>query len=163
MDSISHYRIKQKLGSGGMGDVYLAEDTKLRRDVALKVMPGDVSTDTQRRSRFLQEAHAAASLNHPNISTIYEVGDSDGTIFIAMEYIEGETLKARLARGPMDLHLALHIGKQVADALAESHQHGIIHRDIKPQNIVVSRTGDRPQAPVHRRKCGGDNVGHPHS
>src|SRR5687768_2244244 len=98
-DAIAHYRIKQKLGSGGMGEVYLAEDTKLRRNVALKVMPADVSTDPQRRSRFLLEAHAAASLNHPNVSTIYEVGESEGTIFIAMEHIEGKTLaQARESR-----------------------------------------------------------------
>ncbi len=88
-DVIGHYRIKQKLGSGGMGDVYLAEDTTLHRDVALKVMPPDVSGDSKRRARFLQEAHAAASLNHPNVCTIHEVGESDGTIFIAMEHIEG--------------------------------------------------------------------------
>lgn len=140
-DAIGHYRIKQKLGSGGMGEVYLAEDTKLHRDVALKVMPLDVADDPQRRSRFLQEAHAASSLNHPNVSTIYEVGESDGTIFIAMEYIDGRTLSQVRESRTIEIDEVLDIALQVSDALDEAHARGIVHRDIKSANIMLTARG----------------------
>ncbi|MFN2443171.1 MAG: protein kinase [Thermoanaerobaculia bacterium] len=140
-DDIGHYRIKQKLGSGGMGDVYLAEDRKLRRSVALKVMPTSVADDPQRRLRFLHEARAASVLSHPNVSTIYEVGEADGTIFIAMELIEGKTLSQLREGGTCEVDEVIDIAIQAADALDEAHSRGIVHRDIKSANIMVTRRG----------------------
>jgi eukaryotic-like serine/threonine-protein kinase len=139
--TISHYRIVQKLGAGGMGEVYLAEDTRLDRQVAIKFLPPESMADEQARSRLLQEAKAAAKLDHPNICSIYEVGEEDGRSFIAMQYVEGETLAARIERKPLELRDALHVAVQVADALADAHARGIIHRDIKPQNIMITPRG----------------------
>ena len=137
--TISHYRIVEKLGSGGMGEVYLAEDKQLGRKVAIKFLPAEVATDERARQRLLREAKTAATLDHPNICAIYEVGQEGGYSFIVLQYIEGETLAARLKRQLPDLREALAIAAQVADALAEAHARGIIHRDIKPENIMLTR------------------------
>jgi eukaryotic-like serine/threonine-protein kinase len=139
--SVGRYLIESPLGSGGMGDVYLAQDTGLHRRVALKLLPGAIAADDTARKRLLREAQAAAGLDHPNICTIYEVGDANGHSYIAMQYIDGETLAERLKRGPLDLPSAIALGRQVAEALAEAHRLGIVHRDIKPQNIMLTRSG----------------------
>jgi serine/threonine protein kinase len=139
--SVGRYVIESPLGSGGMGDVYLAQDTGLHRRVALKLLPGAIAADDTARKRLVREAQAAAGLDHPNICTIYEVGEADGHSYIAMQYIEGETLAERLKRGPLDLPSSIALARQVAEALAEAHRLGIVHRDIKPQNIMLTRSG----------------------
>jgi tetratricopeptide (TPR) repeat protein/tRNA A-37 threonylcarbamoyl transferase component Bud32 len=136
------YRMLEELGRGGMGVVYKAEDMKLQRHVALKLLPPDLTRDSQAKQRFILEARAASALDHPNICTIHEIDETpDGRMFIAMTYYEGETLKARIDRGPMEIEEALDLAIQVADGLAEAHGKGIIHRDIKPSNIVVTPKG----------------------
>src|SRR5437667_8793178 len=138
---IAHYRIIDKLGAGGMGEVYLAEDTKLNRKVAIKFLPESLVADEQARKRLLREARAAARLDHPNICAIHEVSEEDGRSFIVMQYIEGETLDLIMKRKPLDLSESLSFATQVADALAEAHAHDIIHRDIKPSNIIIAARG----------------------
>ena len=140
-EPISHYRILKKLGAGGMGEVYLAEDTLLNRKVAIKFLPEDSIADPQAKKRLIREAQAAAMLDHPNICPIHEVGEEDGRSFIVMQYVEGETLADLIRRRPLDLRQFLAIAVQIADALAEAHSHQIIHRDIKPQNIMLTRRG----------------------
>src|ERR1051325_11246144 len=138
---ISHYRILEKLGAGGMGEVYLAEDTKLGRRVALKILGEEFTTTRDRVNRFEQEACAASALNHPNILTIHEVGSDDGKHFMATEYIDGTTLRRTISGATMQVPQILDIAVQVASALEEAHAAGIIHRDIKPDNIMVRRNG----------------------
>jgi serine/threonine protein kinase/Tfp pilus assembly protein PilF len=138
---ISHYRIIEKLGRGGMGEIYLAEDKQLGRKVAIKFLPAEVATNENARQRLLREAQTAATLDHPNICAIYEVGQEGGYSFIVLQYIEGETLAARLKRQLPELREALAIAAQVADALNEAHARGIIHRDIKPENIMLTTRG----------------------
>jgi len=141
--TISHYKILEKLGGGGMGVVYKAEDTKLRRLVALKFLPPDLSRDEDAEARFIQEAQAASALDHPNICTIYEIDeDNDRRIFICMAYYEGETLEKQMARSKLQVAEAIDIAMQTARGLERAHEAGITHRDIKPSNLIITPRGE---------------------
>ena len=139
--TISHYKILKKLGEGGMGVVYKAEDTKLKRTVALKFLPPELTRDKEAKERFIQEAQAAAALDHPNICTVHEINEAEGQTFIAMAYIKGESLKEKIASGRVNIDEALDITIQVAEGLREAHEKGIIHRDIKPSNVMLTEKG----------------------
>jgi serine/threonine protein kinase/Tfp pilus assembly protein PilF len=139
--TVSHYRILEKLGEGGMGVVYKAEDTRLKRIVALKFLPAELTRESEAKERFIQEAQAASALNHPNICVIYEIDEVGDQSFITMEYVEGESLEARIRKGPLNLGEAVGIATQVAGGLAKAHSKGIVHRDVKPANIIVTNDG----------------------
>src|SRR6266513_2454322 len=139
VQSIAHYRIVEPIGAGGMGAVYKAYDTKLHRTVALKLLPSEYVSQEDRRRRFFQEARAASALNHPHILTIYEVGEDDSGPYIAMEYVEGETLRQKIKNNGLQLRETLDIAIQIAAGLARAHELGIIHRDLKPENLMLSR------------------------
>ena len=139
--TISHYRVTAKLGAGGMGEVYLAHDERLDRDVALKVLPAKTLADEAARKRFRKEALALSRLNHPNIATVHDFDTQDGVDFLVMEYVAGETLSEKLSNGPLPEEEATKLGRQVADALEEAHEHGVIHRDLKPGNVMVTPKG----------------------
>jgi eukaryotic-like serine/threonine-protein kinase len=139
--SISHYRIVQPIGAGGMGEVYLAEDTRLDRKVALKILPAEMAIDRDRMKRFIREAKAASAIDHPGIVHVYEINESDGIHFIAMQYIEGQTLKSVLNGKPLSIQEFLNYALPLTDAISEAHNRGITHRDLKPANVMISNKG----------------------
>src|ERR1700676_4942948 len=139
--TLSHYRILSKIGAGGMGEVYLAQDTTLDRRVALKILPADLAANHDRMRRFVQEAQAAAALNHPNIAHIYEIGEADGVNFIAMEFIDGVTLREKIHRERTELTKLLRFLQHAAEGLVKAHAAGIVHRDLKPDNVMITREG----------------------
>src|SRR5512135_1512907 len=139
--TLGHYRVTERIGAGGMGVVYKARDLHLDRFVALKILPSEKVADAERKRRFVQEAKAASALNHPNIVHVYDIDQSDGTDFIAMEYVEGKTLDQRIGHRGLRLNDALKCAVQIADALAKAHSAGIVHRDLKPTNIMVNENG----------------------
>ena len=139
--TIAHYRILDKIGAGGMGEVYRATDTKLGRDVAIKILPEEFSRDPERVVRFQREAEVLASLNHPNIAAIYDLEEAEGIRFLVLELVEGETLAERIQRGPIRIEEALEIGKQICEALEAAHEKGIVHRDLKPANVKIAPDG----------------------
>src|ERR1044071_9591497 len=140
-ETISHYRITRKLGAGGMGEVYLAEDLRLGRRVALKFLPASYQYDPDRRARFLKEARAASALRSPYIAAIYDIGEQDGQMFLVMEYVEGELLATRIERSRPAPREAVEIAEQIADALDEAHSLGIVHRDVKSANLILTPRG----------------------
>src|SRR5438552_9733310 len=139
--AISHYRIVSKIGAGGMGEVYLAQDTKLDRKVALKILPADVASNRDRMERFVREAKSAAALSHPNIAQIFEIGENAGTHYIAMEFIDGQTLREKIHQEGTPLRKLLRFLQHAAEGLAKAHAAGIVHRDLKPDNIMITREG----------------------
>src|SRR2546421_2921512 len=138
---LGRYEIRSKIGAGGMGEVYLAQDTKLDRKVALKILPAELAGNSDRMRRFVQEAKAAAALNHPHIAHVYEIGESDGVHFIAMEFIDGQTLREKIHRERSELRKLLRYLQHAAEGLAKAHAAGIVHRDLKPDNIMITRDG----------------------
>src|SRR5438105_3185020 len=138
---LGRYEIGSKIGAGGMGEVYLAEDTQLHRKVAVKILPAEVASDQDRMRRFVQEAQAAAALNHPNVAHIYEIGEHEGMHFIAMEYVDGLTLRKEIYRERTELRKLLRYLQQVAEGLAKAHAAGVVHRDLKPENVMITADG----------------------
>ena len=141
-ETLGHYRILDRIGAGGVGEVYRARDTRLGRTVAIKVLIAEVAGDPDRRARFLQDARAASALSHPNIATLYEIGEDQDQLFLVFEYVPGETLTSVIAGRPLNPRRALDLAVQIADALADAHAEGIVHRDIKPDNIIVTPKGN---------------------
>jgi len=140
--SLAQYRITAAIGAGGMGEVYRATDAKLGREVAIKVLPAATASDPERRQRFEQEARSASALNHPNILTVYDIGETEGTTYIAMELVDGKTLRELMASGePLPIKRLLEIAVQTAEGLAKAHAAGIVHRDLKPENLMISKDG----------------------
>ena len=139
--TLSHYKVIEKIGQGGMGEVYRAEDTNLSREVAIKVLPEQFTKDPQRLARFEREAKLLASLNHPNIAAIYGFEEADDVRFLAMELVPGETLQERVAKGPLPVEEALEICRQIAEGMEAAHEKGVIHRDLKPGNIMLTSAG----------------------
>ena len=135
------YEVLTPLGAGGMGEVYRVRDPRLSREVALKVLPSDLASDAGRLKRFEKEARAASALNHPNIVTIYEIGSADSVSYIAMELVEGKTLRELLFAGPLPIKRVLQLSAQIADGLSRAHEAGIVHRDLKPENVMVTKDG----------------------
>ena len=135
------YEIVAALGTGGMGEVYEATDTRLDRTVALKILPDTLAADPQFRERFDREARTISQLDHPHICALYDVGEQDGTSYLVMQYLEGETLESRLKKGPLPIADALRLAIQIADALSSAHRHGIVHRDLKPGNVMLTKAG----------------------
>src|SRR5450631_3500399 len=138
---VGPYEVISPAGAGGMGEVYRARDTRLDRTVAIKILPAHLSDNPEARQRFDREARAISSLNHPNICTLYDVGHQDGMDYIVMEFLEGETLAARLAKGPLPTEQLLRFSMEIADALDKAHRQGIVHRDLKPGNVMLTKTG----------------------
>src|SRR3989440_13003755 len=138
---LGRYEIRSKIGEGGMGEVYLAQDTELNRKVALKILPAELAVNQDRMRRFVQEAKAAAALNHPNVAHVYEIGERDGLNFISMEYVEGKTLREKIHYERTELRKLIKYLQQVAGGLAKAHAAGIVHRDLKPDNIMITRDG----------------------
>ena len=138
---LGSYEIVSPLGAGGMGEVYRARDARLGREIAIKVLPGELASDPDRRQRFEGEARAASALNHPNILTIYDIGSVNGTLYIAMELVEGRTIRELIAGEPLSSKRLLDLSVQIADGLAKAHAAGIVHRDLKPENLMVSKDG----------------------
>jgi serine/threonine protein kinase len=139
--TVSHYKILEKLGEGGMGAVYLAEDTKLKRQVALKFLPPELTQDETRKQRFIQEARAAAAIEHPHIAAIHDIDEADGRIFIAMENVQGESLREAIQGKHLGLRKSLELAVQIAEGLSAAHEKGVVHRDLKPENVLVSEKG----------------------
>ena len=137
--ALSHYRIIYKIGAGGMGEVYKAHDSRLDREVAIKMLPSDFSADEDRLRRFEQEAKATSALNHPNILTVYDIGEHDGSPFIVAELLEGEELRERLDEGPIPLRKVTEYAQQIVSGLTAAHEKGIVHRDLKPENLFITR------------------------
>ncbi|MGZ8797399.1 MAG: serine/threonine-protein kinase, partial [Thermoanaerobaculia bacterium] len=141
ISTVGHYRILSPLGAGGMGEVYLATDTRLNRNVAIKVLPASSAADDEAQRRMLREARMVATIDHPNVCTIYDIGEDAQRPYIVMQYIQGETLSERMRRGRLDLAETIGIARQITLALAEAHSRGVVHRDIKPGNIMISSAG----------------------
>lgn len=141
-ETLGHYKILDRIGAGGMGEVYRARDTRLGRTVAIKVLTADVTGDSDRRARFLEAARASSALSHPNIATLYEIGEDQDQLFLVVEYVPGETLKSVIAGRPLNPRRAIDLAVQIADALADAHAEGIVHRDIQPDNIIVTPKGN---------------------
>src|SRR5262245_56733013 len=135
------YEIVSALGAGGMGEVYRARDTRLERSVAIKILPSHLSSNTERKQRFEREARAISRLSHPHICALYDIGHQNGTDYLVMEFLEGNTLLDRLRKGALTTELVVRYGVQIADALDKAHRHGIVHRDLKPGNIILTSTG----------------------
>ena len=161
--TISHYRILNRLGRGGMGEVYRAQDARLNREVAIKTLSLDLVSQPDAISRFEKEARAACALNHPNIVTIYDLGQANGMHYIVMELVEGETIREMLASGPIPFRKAVAIAAQIADALAKAHEIGVVHRDLKPENLMVSGDGYGQGSGFRSGKTAGRSEGPPDS
>src|SRR5216683_7201309 len=140
-DQIAHYRIVSKIGAGGMGEVYRARDTRLNREVAIKLLPASVANDADRLRRFEQESRATSALNHPNILTIYDIGTHEGSPYIVAELLEGEELRERLDQGQIPVRKGIEYAQQIVNGLSAAHEKGIVHRDLKPENLFITKDG----------------------